>query len=248
MESAVVTRSRIMSRALAIALASAALTSVLPAPASAQGFFDFLFGRRSAPPAASSYADPNPQFNPYGAPREERRVETAPAGSYCVRLCDGRFFPIQRTSGSNPAQTCSSFCPAAQTKVFNGSGIDHSVANDGARYADLSNAFAYRERVVADCTCNGRDSYGLVTGNAEDDPTLRPGDIVATNDGFVAYNGNGSGRRRNAEFTPIGSYRGLSAEMRERLAGTKIAPRNASVVQPPTNAAQGADRRVQLDR
>ena len=85
----------------------------------------------------------------------------------------------------------------------------------------LRNAFAYRERMVDNCTCNGRDPYGLVTLNATDDPTLRPGDIVATNEGFVAYSGNG---RRNAEFTPIESYSGLSAEWRQRLAQTRIMP------------------------
>jgi hypothetical protein len=169
---------------------------------------------------------------------------------YCVRLCDGRYFPIQRSGGINPAQLCNSFCPASQTRVFSGGGIDHAVATDGTRYASLRNAFAYRERVVDNCSCNGRDPYGLVTLNLNEDSTLRPGDIVATNDGFVAFNGG----RRSAEFTPIESYPGLSREWRERLAQTRILPSNATPVSPEAMregaaaAQDGRDRRVHLDR
>ena len=133
--------------------------------------------------------------------------------------------------------------------MFSGAGIDHAAASDGTRYASLRNAFAYRERTVENCSCNGRDPYGLVTLDATDDPTLRNGDIVATNDGFVAYNG---GNRRNAEFTPVQSYSGLSAEWRERLAQTRIAPSNATPVSPETiregasNIYDERGRRVQL--
>ena len=52
------------------------------------------------------------------------------------------------------------------------------------------------------------------------DPTLRTGDVVATNTGFVTYTGG----RRNAEFTPV------TGEMRSRLAQFQIVPSNASPV------------------
>ena len=239
----------------------AALAVALPvAPASAQGHgvFTSLFGspRPAVPPAASSYADPNSRYNPLSAmPAEPAapaapQVATAPSVSYCVRLCDGRFFPIQRATGADPVEACNSFCPASRTKVFSGSGIDNAVANDGTRYAKLATAFVYRDRTVAGCTCNGQSAFGLVTPTAADDPTLRPGDIVASDKGFLAYNG---GRRQNAEFTPIESYAGLSSELRRKLAGAKIMPRNATPV-PPQVIAEGAarastrDRRVQLAR
>ena len=237
---------------LLIAATTATAVIVPSPPASAQGLFDFLFrGQRrpGPPPNASAYADPSyPGFDRErgaGAP-------TGLAGTFCVRLCDGRYFPIQRSGSASPAQLCSSFCPAAETRMFSGAGIDHAVATDGTRYASLRNAFAYRERIVDNCTCNGRDPYGLVTLNATDDPTLRAGDVVATNEGFVAYNG-GNGNRRSAEFTPIRSYSGLPSELRQRLAQTRIVPNNATPV-PPEAVRQGAshqndrDRRVQLDR
>ena len=239
----------------------AALAVALPvAPAFAQGHgvFTSLFGspRPAVPPAASSYVDPNSRYNPLSTmPAEPAapaapQVATAPSVSYCVRLCDGRFFPIQRATGADPVEACNSFCPASRTKVFSGSAIDSAVANDGTRYVKLATAFVYRDRTVAGCTCNGQSAFGLVTTTAADDPTLRPGDIVASDKGFLAYNG---GLRRNAEFTPIASYPGLSSELRRKLAGAKIMPRNATPV-PPQVIAEGVarastrDRRVQLAR
>jgi hypothetical protein len=212
-------------------------------PASAQGLFDFLFGAPRRPASASAYSDPYPHYSPQ--PAEQRGASGGPV-AYCVRLCDGRFFPIQRSSGADPAQVCSSFCPAAKTKIFSGSGIDHAAARDGTRYADLQNAFTYRERIVPDCSCNGKDSAGLVTTSTTEDPTLRTGDIVATDSGFVAYTG---GKGRNAQFTPLESFPGLSSELRARLAGARIVPSNPSPA--PLRSTLGPDRperRVQASR
>jgi hypothetical protein len=231
-------------------IAAVAATAVIvpSTPASAQGMFDFLFGsprRPGPPPNANAYADPYPGYNGDG---ERRPPASGTAGTFCVRLCDGRYFPIQRSSSANAAQLCNSFCPAAESRTFSGAGIDNAVASDGSRYASLRNAFVYRERTVDNCTCNGRDAYGLVTLSATDDPTLRTGDVVATNEGFVAYNGN----RRNAEFTPVQSHPGLSSEWRERLSQTRIVPNNATPVSSEAirHGANQNDRnrRVQLDR
>ena len=169
-----------------------------------------------------------------GPPRDAAPV------AYCVRLCDGRFFPIQRSSGADPMQVCSSFCPAAKTKIFSGSSIDHAAARDGTRYADLRSAFTYRERIVPDCSCNGKDSAGLVTTPAAEDPTLRAGDVVATESGFVTYTGN---KGRNAEFSPV------TGEMRARLADTKIAPSDAPPAPLRTTLSPDVpERRLQASR
>ncbi len=192
-------------------------------PATAQNFFESLFGRIS-PPGGNAYADPNQQFNPFGQ-RQEPRVETGGAVAYCVRTCDGRYFPIQKVSGATPAQTCSSFCPASTTKIYRGSTIDHSVGPEGKRYTELPTAFTYRDKIVTGCTCNGKDAFGLVTPSVENDPTLRAGDIVATNTGMMAY--NGTGRQNTAEFTPVQSYQGLAPDVRQRLSETKVTPSEA---------------------
>ncbi len=201
-------------------VATAALILSAP-PASAQNFFEALFGRRSWSPPGNAYADPNQPVNPFGQ-RQERESGTA----YCVRTCDGRFFPIQRHAGVTPAQACSSFCPASQTRIYNGSSIDHATGPDGKRYTELPTAFTFRDKIVPGCTCNGKDAFGLVTPGVENDPTLRAGDIVATNAGMMAYSGssNGNGRQKTAEFTPIQSYPGLAPEVRQRLSETRIVP------------------------
>jgi hypothetical protein len=227
-----------------------AAVALAPAPAAAQGLLDLLFGgaQRPASTSASSYADPAQSV---GRPGDaDPHVETGPAVSYCVRLCDGSFFPIQH-SAATPVEVCNAFCPAAKTKVFSGGAIEHAVARDGTRYADLGAAFAYRTKVVPGCTCNGKDAFGLVNMQAAEDPTLRPGDVVATPDGFVAYSGSG---KRGADFTPLAAANSstrVSAATRRQLSQTRIAPDSSpAAAQAITNLSTrgGTDRQAQLAR
>ena len=84
---------------------------------------------------------------------------------------------------------CQAFCPASATKVYYGGNIDDATASNGERYADSENAFAYRKALRADCTCNGRAPSGLAPVDLTHDTSLRPGDVVATTDGLVAFTG-----------------------------------------------------------
>jgi hypothetical protein len=216
-----VTVNRPIFRLFAATFAAAILLAAMPAPASAQGLFDFLFGnvRRPAPssaPPVNSYADPS---DPQRAdPGERSAYIGGPSVAYCVRTCDGHFFPIQANAGVSPAEICQSLCPAAPTKIYSGSGIGGAYSQDGKRYADLPNAFAYRDKVVSNCSCNGKTPFGLATLDVSRDPTLRQGDIVATQDGLAQVSG---GRRGAAQFTPISK----SALLRDkRLSELKVAP------------------------
>jgi hypothetical protein len=205
---------------LKTAVAALAILSIgyPPGQASAQGLFDFLFGRPAAAPAAPPVSQPV-EASPSPAIPLQRSEPSGPAGyrsaSYCVRLCDGRFFPLQRHRGVMPAQLCSAHCPAAQTRVFSGSEIGRSIASDGTRYARLENAFAYRERIVPDCTCNGASHFGLARITIPADPTLRPGDIVVTAHGTVVA---GKSATEPATLTPAGDDRGRSGDIRHALA------------------------------
>lgn len=243
-----------LARVILIAGSAGLAVAAAPAPATAQNLLDFFFNgarRPAPPPSVTAYADPQTETYEAKPSDPAPRVETGPAVSYCVRLCDGHFFPIQR-SAATPVEICNSFCPASHTKIFSGASIDHAVARDGTRYADLSNAFVYRDRLVAGCTCNGKDASGLAPVKAAEDPTLRHGDIVATADGFVAYSGN---RKHSPDFTPINSASGVPAETRRQLAQTRIAP--ASTPTAPGHsvnagsaaaARDGNDRQAQLGR
>ena len=224
-----------------IGRAVAAFATALPLyaapvhPAAAQGLLDALFGsyhhhqrRAPLPPRVSAYADP------FGDERQHRRTTTStnhngPSSGYCVRTCDGKYFPVKSSGNMTATELCKSFCPAGNTKVFSGSKIGHSVAPDGTRYADLDNAFLFRERTVDNCTCNGKTAGGLAPLKPELDQTLRAGDIVATNEGLATFNGNRNAR--SAEFTPIDKS-GPPSEWKLRLMSIKVAPASKRTEEP----------------
>jgi hypothetical protein len=195
-------------RASAIVLTSLSFAGAAQ-PAAAQNIFEMLFGAFRPPERTQVPFDP--------AAHETRRADRTGGGTvYCVRTCDGRYFPMQRHAGTSPAEMCRSFCPASKTMVFSGGKIDSAVAANGTRYADLDNAFVYREKMVDNCTCNGRDGLGLAHLDAASDPTLRPGDIVATNEGFATFRDR---TRGSPHFTAINP---ASSEWARKLAETKI--------------------------
>src|ERR1700737_4644371 len=195
---------------------------------SAEGLFDFFFGgaqkqqQHQAPSHANFFADPF-GLNPHPAPTAPRPVASGSGPAFCVRSCDGRYFPLAR-GNATPVQMCQAFCPASPTKVFFGSTIDSASSANGERYAESENAFAYRKALRADCTCNGRDPAGLAPVDLTLDTSLRPGDVIATTNGLVAYSGVKAGSGQTAEFTPIASYPGLTADVRARLGDMKVAP------------------------
>jgi hypothetical protein len=215
-------------------VATAALAGAIalaPQVASAENLFDFLFGgaqkQHQAPAQASFFADPFSQ-QPAAAPT--RPVASSGSGpAFCVRSCDGRYFPLARNNAT-PVQMCQAFCPASPTKVFFGSSIDNASSSTGERYADSENAFAYRKALRADCTCNGRDAAGLAPVDLTLDTSLRAGDIIATTNGLVAYSGIKVGVNQTAEFTPVASYPGLTSDVRARLGEMKVAPVAAEMV------------------
>jgi Protein of unknown function (DUF2865) len=188
----------------------AAMLMALPRPVHAEGLFDFFFGGsrdRPTPPAnVNSYAEPTPSIGRV-APQSPGGSEDVRQGggalgrtvAFCVRLCDGHHFPMEHLPNASPVETCRAMCPSAKTKVFFGGEIGSATARDGQRYADLDNAFVYRKQLVANCTCNGKDAFGLAPFDMSHDSTLRPGDIVATKTGFAVY----GGAQGPAAFTPV---------------------------------------------
>src|ERR1700712_1193897 len=157
--------------ALVATIVFATPVALAPRIAAAEGLFDFFFGaqnqnhrqqQQQPAPEANFFADPFGLNQPAGPP--PRAVASSGGGggpAFCVRSCDGRYFPLLARGGSTPASMCQAFCPTAATRVFSGSSIDGAVANNGQRYADSENAYAYRKEFRADCTCNGRSPAGL---------------------------------------------------------------------------------------
>lgn len=237
------------------AIALSAILALSPVTASAQSLFDLFFGggqRRAA--TASSYADPNFDGRSESRRSTRSRSSSSYAGggggggtAYCVRMCDGRYFPLN-ARGGDAVEACNSFCPAAPTKVFTGGAIENSYASDGKRYSDIPNAFVYRAKLVTNCTCDGKSPTGLKRVSIDDDDTLRKGDFVATAQGLMSYKGES---RKTAQFSPI-SASSIPADMRRQLLATRVVPdRTAEEMKGADQAAivsRNVDQRSQAAR
>jgi hypothetical protein len=236
-------------RAACLLMAAVATGAVLaPDTGTTQDFFGFFFGQRDRsyrqdgyrnedreryqPDRYRSgryhepyaYADPSEVPPEFRSRAPARSIEQAPRATYCVRLCDGRFFPMSgpaAASQASAAETCSALCPASKTAIYRGGEIDNATARNGDRYADLANAFVYRTRLVDGCTCNGKDALGLARLDIATDPTLKAGDVVATTEGLKVFKGSKT-PHKSADFTPIEDAKKLSADLRRRLATTRV--------------------------
>ena len=140
--------------------------AVPAAPASAQGLFDFLF---RPPRRRARRPPPAPMPTPFRASiRGLDRGDPEPSGigrrrcSACGCATDATSrssatpAPTPRSSATRSARPPRPRCsPAAASTT------PSPATAPATRTCD--NAFAYRERTVENCTCNGRDPYGLVT-------------------------------------------------------------------------------------
>jgi hypothetical protein len=190
--------------------AVAALIAVAMSPSAQAGdFLSNLFGafgvHRPQPQPPSTplpySGEENTAFPPEGQ-LSRPRAYGGGGQAYCVRTCDGRYFPISSAGNQSRAASCNSFCPASETKVVYGSNIDNAVTEGGKSYSELPNAFRYRGELVAGCTCNGKDPVGLAEVKIEDDPTLRRGDIVAGPNGLMVAGRSADRRGASLDLSP----------------------------------------------
>jgi hypothetical protein len=196
-------------------------------------FFSALFGPRSVP----NDGRPSITITPGGrwgeGHGEGLGEEPARGGvgsyAFCVRTCDGRYFPLQGRPGAGNAAAaltqCSSFCPAAKMDVYytyaSDKAIDGAVNANGKPYTSLATAFVYRERLVPDCNCTGDGrAGGMHYVDITEDPTLRRGDIVMTASGAKVFAGGAKAKPpyRERDFVAPERFPGLPASMRKRIA------------------------------
>ena len=103
-------------RLLALGAVATACASMLAPSAQAEDFLSALFGAFGARPRLPSI--PLPFANQGDAMSgPQARPRYAGGQAYCVRTCDGRYFPISASDNQSRAASCNSFCPASETKV-----------------------------------------------------------------------------------------------------------------------------------
>ena len=232
---------------LAVVLAAAAVLALAPGEAAmAQGRmplsyapaqptpFDFigrLFGARPRPLFDAPSAPP--QAAPSARSATPRPEGSGVAIAYCVRTCDGRYFPLQgRASGagdSNAIAQCEAFCPAATVQVYTSpdrvKGIDAASDRNGRPYSALPNAFVYRTRLVDGCSCTGKaQAGGLAPIEVTRDPTLKRGDMVMTSSGIRVFASEKvrPPYRANAFVSPS-RFPELPRDMRQRIERLSVA-------------------------
>ena len=224
--------------------------TIMPVAKPAQaGFLDFLFGGSAGSSGSQSNipADSHVGVNADAVAPDHVQAPRI-AGNrqvlFCVRLCDGRYFPIDHISNATPLVTCKAMCPASETKVFSGSEIDHAIAHDGTRYTDLGAAFVYRQHLIPSCTCNGKDPLGLARVETSSDPALRPGDMVATETGLKVYTGKHgeSVTFAPSDATAAAKFNSAANRVRatQRLTASNIGEEGPAVAMPLRGEVQAA--------
>ena len=226
----------VLRKAARLAAVVVVVTTAWPASAPAQGLFDFLFGgirRTLEPPPDRMPAEPQRQYAPGREAVRSNQSDTsgAPRVAFCVRLCDGRYFPI--STGRTAATTCNSLCPGSPTRLFYGRQIDYAQDRSGRGYSQLENAFVYRTKIVSGCSCDGKAGTGVAQIPINSDPTLKSGDIVAGASGLTVYRGTDA--QHGLMFAPVEQSQ-LSRRLQDELAGMEVAPQpgSASVDDPPS--------------
>lgn len=188
------------------------------------------------PPAdGSPGSEPGQQLQPAGPPQgAPRSVRPTPAPSspqhggataYCVRSCDGYFFPVGPAQSGDgrqaQAMTCNTLCPGADVALYRtsqGGTIENATGPRGQLYQSLRNAFRFREKFDATCTCSGLGTTGLGHVAITDDFTLRSGDIVVTERGVRIFAGASRFPYRPNDFVAARAYSRLPSDVHQRIA------------------------------
>lgn len=153
--------------------------------ATAQTFFEKLFGTgagspqaRTAPSRLGMQVRPEPRAasivqsvpdddRPQRRRSEQLRRDTNPDAegkgqyqTYCVRACDGFYFPISRAVPRSrfhkDADACSARCGSDARLFYGPTDSDDKAALvdlSGRSYGDLPTAFKYRKSLVSGCSC-----------------------------------------------------------------------------------------------
>lgn len=219
---------------------AAAATLFTPQDGHAQNFFEQLFGvAASSPERAPRDGYSNPvrygevvtfrngavvtswmrRSRTHGArlrsvSEKTNRADAQTAGTrsdgFCVRICDGYYFPLVRSGDLSAQQSCEYGCPSASVAVYEGSTVETARNLAGEEYTSLPTAFSFLKKTTEKCSCNfpqHAQSFSLPA--ASNDPTLRTGDIVfGDHEAFVC---------QGSKLVAIGRSSLPSSKIREKV-------------------------------
>lgn len=192
-----------------------------------EDLLDFLFG--PDPPARSTHSRGGGAVRPRYRP--SLRPAARPAGfhfvhpaaseitpgagdGFCVRVCDGYFFPLIKSEHATRQQSCEYACPSAPMAIYEGSTIEGARSRKGEPYTRLPTAFQFRDKSAQHCACSRPDTaLAYYERIVRSDPTLRRGDIVIAANGALVYRGPGEG----GAFTPIARASFVPGDTRRKL-------------------------------
>ena len=153
---------------------AAAVVMMTSSELRAQDFFEALFGPDTASPQKTvggkyPFLEQSQPLDPARSRKpKNRHVERnspfqkalaanahveAPDG-FCVRTCDGYYFPLIKSRRATTQQYCDYACPSAPTAVYEGSAIETARNIAGEKYTSLPTAFSFRDKAMQKCVCN----------------------------------------------------------------------------------------------
>ena len=140
--------------------------------AGAQGFLDALFGFGASRPRSRDYDRPRTRERESRSYSRERETSRQPVRAYynasqnyersgtyrtyCVRMCDGYYFPINyaSTNLTRDAERCSASCDGARLFYHRTGGEPEEMIDlTGRSYTSYPLAFKYRTELVEGCQC-----------------------------------------------------------------------------------------------
>ena len=139
-------------------------------------------------------------FVPVPAP--ERQFTT-----FCVRTCDGYYFPMSPASSpadfSSEQKNCEASCPGTAVRLYHHRAVGEQPADmvssiSGAPYSELPTAYLYRKpgtKRPPGCSCSAPKNFKIIAGN----PPARTSIVEAPG---VPANPD-AGRAPNAPATPV---------------------------------------------
>ena len=163
--------------------------------------------------------------------RENDGASFGSGTEFCVRTCDGYFFPLIKSAQQTKQASCEYACPSAPVAYYHGASIESARNLKGEKYTALPTAFKFREKVSQGCTCHppeeSQENSLKIVGN---DPTAHSGDIVVGQKGALVYQGK--------QAIPIDRSRQLSATQRQNIQRMTAGPLPAGTTHSSTQEAQ----------